>query len=124
MMSDYRYYNHNPEDARISDCVSRAIGAGTGLSYKTVNRLLSKTAEIFGCDKLCVCCYKHLLSHFLGYKKYVCKPGVLVSDVLNDFRDEVLIIRMQGHLTCAKYGTLLDTWDCLDYEVDCFWIVS
>lgn len=122
-MSDYKYYNHNPDDARISDCVSRAIGAGTGLSYKTVNRLLSKTAEIFECDKLCVCCYKHLLSHTFGYDRYICRRGITVSDVIEDFNTSTLIIRIQGHLTCAKNGVLLDTWDCSDKEVDCFWIV-
>ena len=123
-MSDYRYYNHNPEDARISDCVSRAIGAGTGLSYKTVNRLLAKTAEMLNCDKLCVCCYKYLLSHFFGYDKYICSSGILVQDVIEDFPNDTLIIRITGHLTCAKNGELLDTWNCLDREVDCFWIVS
>jgi hypothetical protein len=123
-MSDYEYYNHNPEGERISDCVSRAIGTATGLSYKTVNRLLSKTAENFECDKLCVCCYKHLLSQLFGYEKYNCKPGVLVKDVLKDFNDCTLIIRIAGHLTCAKNGVILDTWNCSDYEVDCFWIVS
>ena len=123
-MSDYEYYNYNPEGERINDCVSRAIGAGTGLSYRAVNRLLAKTAESFRCDKLCVCCYKHLLSHVLGYKKYICKPGITVSDVISDFKNDTLIIRITGHLTCAKNGKLLDTWDCSDKEVDCFWIVS
>ena len=123
-MSNYEYCNANPNDARISDCVSRAISTATGLSYTVVNRLLAKTAEIFECEKLCVCCYKHLLSHFLGYKKYVCKSGVLVSEIVDDFSDNTVIIRIRGHLTCAKNGVLLDTWDCLDREVDCFWIVS
>ena len=123
-MSSYRFYNYNPDGARISDCVSRAIGNATGLSYKAVNRLLAIVAELYGCDKLCVCCYKHLLSHFLGYKKYICKSGVLVRDIVEDFSDFTLIIRIEGHLTCAKNGVLLDTWDCGDREVDCFWIVS
>lgn len=123
-MSDYEYYNHNPSGARINDCVSRAIGTATGLSYKTANRLLSQVGEMLNCDKLCVCCYKHLLSHILGYEKYICKSGTLVEDVLRDFSDSVLIIRIEGHLTCAKYGVLLDTWKCVDKEVDCFWIVS
>ena len=123
-MSDYKYHNQNPLDARISDCVSRAISNATGLSYNATNRLLSTVAEIYECDKLCVCCYSHLLSHFLGYKKYVCEQNTLVSDVVKDFQDDVLIIRIDGHLTCAKHGRLLDTWDCSNREVDCFWVVS
>lgn len=123
-MSDYIYYNHNPENYRINDCVSRAIGTGTGLSYKTVNRLLAIVAEQYECDKLCVCCYKHLLSHYFGYKKYNCKPGTSVLDVSKEFPNDTLIIRIEGHLTCAKNGKVYDTWDCSNYEVDCFWIVD
>ena len=123
-MSDYKYHNRNPEGARINDCVSRAISEATGLSYDATNRLLTTVADVYECEKLCVCCYKHLLSHFLGYKKYICKSDVSVSDVIRDFSDCIVIIRIEGHLTCAKNGVLLDTWDCSDREVDCFWIVS
>lgn len=123
-MSDYIYYNGNPTGARISDCVSRAIHLATGLSYKTVNRLLAHTAQQFECDKLCVCCYKHLLSHVLGFERYKCKSGVLVEDIARDFEDSIVIIRITGHLTCAVHGKILDTWDCSDREADCFWIVS
>lgn len=123
-MNNYAYYNRNPDGSRISDCVSRAISGATNLSYKTVNRLLAITAERFECDKLCVCCYKHLLSHFFGFKRYNCKSGVLVKDVIRDFSNEILIIRIDGHLTYSKYGKVQDTWNCLDREVDCFWVVS
>lgn len=104
--------------------MSRAIGLATGLSYRAVNRLLSITAQNFECDKLCVDCYQNLLSRYFGFKRYNCKSGTLVKDVIADFPDDVLIIRIEGHLTCSRFGTLMDTWDCLDYEVDCFWIVS
>lgn len=104
--------------------MSRAISLATGLSYKTTNRLLGIVAQTLDCDKLCVCCYKHLLSHYFGFKKYKCEAGTLVKDVLNDFADDIIIIRIEGHLTCGEYGKLKDTWNCADYEVDCLWIVS
>lgn len=124
MTNNYEFHNENPENKRINDCVSRAISAGTGLSYSTVNRLLAQTAERYGCSKLCVCCYKHLLSHIFGYRKYRCRPGIMVSDVASEFSEHIVIIRINEHLTCSKYGTIVDTWDCSDREVDCFWIVS
>lgn len=124
MTSDYKYYNHNPEDNHISDCVTRAIGGATGLSYKTVGRLLAQTAQRLDCDKLCVCCYKHLLTHELGFTAYKCKHDITVREVTKEFNDEILIIRIDGHLTCAKYGVILDTWDCSDRLVDCFWVVT
>lgn len=123
-MSDYVYYNHNPDDYRINDCVSRAIGTGTGLSYRAVNRLLSIVAETYECEKLCVCCYKHLLSHYFGYEMVKCKFNKTVKMLIDEYPTETLIIRLEGHLTCAKNGKLLDTWDCSDFDVDCFWIVD
>lgn len=123
-MNDYEFYNHNPEGNRISDCVSRAIGTATGLSYTTTNRLLANTAQQLDCDKLCVCCYEHLLSEVLGFTRYCCEYKLTVRDIAKEFSEDVLIIRVNGHLTCAKYGTVLDTWDCSSRLVDCFWVIK
>ena len=122
--TNYVFHNQNPEGQRINDCVSKAISLATGLSYKTVNRLLAIVAQQYECDKLCVSCYQNLLTNYFGYKRYNCKKGTIVKDVLLDFPDDVLIIRIPGHLTCAKHGVILDTWDCTDFEVDCIWIID
>lgn len=122
-MKNYRYYNRNPYDIRINDCVCRAISTATNLSYIAVDRLLSKTAKRNKCAKLCVCCYDNLLSGKLGYQKYKCKNGETVADIVKSFPNNKLIIRIDGHLTSAAYGMLYDTWNCSDKIVDCFWII-
>lgn len=121
-MPDYKYYNRNPENFNMNDCVCRAISTVSGLSYETTNRLLTRIAKKYDCDKLYCSCYSHLLTHVFGYEKYICKTDKTIADVIHDFPNNKLIIRIKGHLTAAIKGKIYDTWDCSDKLVDCFWI--
>lgn len=123
-MTKFLYYNRNPYKIRMNDCVCRAISTATNLSYIAVDRLLSAVARRHKCPKLCVCCYEHLLSGEFKYKKYRCKNNETVSDIVKDFPNDILIIRIDGHLTSSINGKLYDTWDCYDRAVDCFWIID
>ena len=72
-MTNYIYYNRNPDGMEITDCVCRAISLATCLSYRATNRLLTRVSQLHKCEKLCSCCYNYLLKDLLGYKRYVCK---------------------------------------------------
>lgn len=120
----YRYYNRRPDGGHFEDCVCRAISTATGLKYESVAKLLDLTADYYGCDKLYVGCYSHLLSEVLGYDKFYCREPITVKHLVNSYKDKRLIIRVQGHLTSSIFGTLLDIWDCEEEIVDCFWIVE
>ena len=37
------------------------------------------------------------------------------------FQKKTLIISMANHLTCAKAGTLIDTWNCSQKSVGNYW---
>lgn len=104
----YRYYNRNPKQIKTSDCVCRAISTATGLKYEAVNNLLDIISQDYDCDKLCVCCYNHLLEDVLGYEKNICTNLEHVEDVVKEHPNSILIIRIDAHLTSAIYGTLLD----------------
>lgn len=119
----YRYYNRNPDNIHIEDCVCRAISTATGLNYEAVNNLLELTAEGYECDKLCVCCYHNLLDGVLCYERYFCNKAETVEDVSMAFPKDNLIIRIKEHLTSSIKGTILDIWDCSQEKVDCFWVV-
>lgn len=123
MKSNYRYYNRNPDLKHEEDCVCRAISTATGLNYEAVDKLLELTAGEYGCDKLCVCCYHNLLEKILGYGRIICEYGETVKDIAKQFPRDKVIIRIEGHLTTAIKGTILDIWDCGHRKVDCFWIV-
>lgn len=104
----YRYYNRNPNKIKTIDCVCRAISTATGLKYEAVNNLLDIISKDYKCDKLCVCCYNHLLEDVLDYKKYTCNTKETVKDIVEKYSTSTLIIRVEAHLTSAINGTLLD----------------
>jgi hypothetical protein len=122
-MTDYVYYNRNPDDLNIEDCVCRAISTAIRLDYDATNNLLKLIADMYNCDKLCVCCYRHLLEDIFECRYYECHDNETVKEVTKSFPDSTLIIRISGHLTMSLRGRVFDTWDCSDKRVDCFWIV-
>lgn len=124
MRKSYKYYNRNPDGLKLKDCVCRAISTATGLRYEAVDNLLEITAKDYACDKLCVCCYSNLLEDVLCYTKYYCNFQKTVEEVALEHPRNVLIIRVDEHLTTSVYGNVLDIWDCSDESVDCYWIVS
>lgn len=125
-MSDfrYRYYNRNPDGKEIEDCVCRAISTATGLKYEAVENLLALSADGYRCEKLCVCCYHHLLEDILCYPVRYCETGETVGDIAERYSGSKVIIRIAGHLTCAIMGTVVDIWNCTHKEVDCYWVVA
>lgn len=123
MIDRYEFYNRNPDGAFEEDCVCRAISMATGLKYRAVNNLLTLSADYNDCDRLCVCCYRHLLDDVLELNGYDCDFKRTVYEVAKRHKDQKLIIRVEGHLTCSMYGTIVDIWDCSDELVDRFWIV-
>ena len=124
MRKRYKYYNHNPHNLKLKDCVCRAISTAIGLRYEAVDNLLELTAKEYGCDKLCVCCYSNLLEDVLCYSRTDCDFQKTVAEVASEFPRNKLVIRVDAHLTTSIYGNILDIWDCSDALVDCYWIVS
>lgn len=119
----YRFFNRRPDGQMLKDCVCRAISTSTLINYEAVEKLLNLTAEMYGCEALCVCCYHNLLEDLLSYPCYYCRRGETVEDIAMAFSHDRVIIRVEGHLTCSINGYIPDIWDCSQEIVDCFWIV-
>lgn len=124
MRNKYVYYNHNPYNLKTKDCVCRAISTATGLLYEAVDNLLDLSAKEYGCDKLCVCCYSHLLEGILCYPRTDCQFKKTVEDIATEFPRNRIVIRIKEHLTVSVYGNVLDIWNCSQELADCYWIVS
>lgn len=123
-MSNFKYYNRNPNHETINDCVTRAISTATGLKYHAVENLLVLSANKFGCDALVKVCYQNLLEKVLCYRGRDCLCGETVGEIAELYKNHKLLIRIDGHLTCSIYGFIEDLWDCSKKEVDRFWIVK
>lgn len=125
MDNDYRYFDITPNgESNEMNCVTRAMSVSIGIPYSSVQKLLKMTAEKFDCDALCVCCYHRLLEWLFDYDVHYCTTGETVGNIAKKYDKNILLIRIDGHLTCAIYGTVVDIWDCTREKVDCFWIVK
>lgn len=123
MNNHYKYYNRNPNNDTLSDCVCRAISTATDLNYAAVDKLLELVSSTNNCDKLCLCCYHKLLEDILQYECYD-GHGYTVGDIASMYPRDRIIVRIEGHLTCIIKGAVLDIWDCVNEFVDCYWFVT
>ena len=121
-MSDFQYYNINPYRKHTGDCVIRAIACALDLSWDRASDLLYNVARGLGCEMSCIGCYSSLFSDLNLFEVNV--QNLSVGEVARRYRDNIVIIRIPGHLTCAKYGKVLDIWDCTNETVDRAWIVK
>lgn len=118
----FKYHNENPNGYHIPDCVIRAITTATGLSYYEVVCKLRLNAESLQCDMLNVKCYENLLDYDFNLPHYVSKRKT-AEQVATDFKDNIVILRMDGHLSVSVYGVIHDIWDCSNEIITDFWLV-
>ena len=118
----YKYHNQNPNDLKLQDCVTRAISRALDLDYFDVVIMLYQNGKFNECEELCVGCYSKLLTKDFKLSCFY-GDGRTVEEVSMDFPNEILLIRIDKHLTTSRYGIIEDIWDCSKEIVDIFWIV-
>lgn len=119
----FKYYNVEPNGDNLPDCVIRAITTALDLPYYKVVEMLSKNGSFYDCEAICVDCYSKLLTHDLGLPHYI-GSDVPVRQIAEDFAEHIVLIRINGHLTCSMFGIILDTWDCTEELCTDFWLVE
>ena len=117
------YHNENPQNYHIPDCVIRAITLALELPYYTVVSLLQKNGDYYSCDCLNKVCYEKLLDYDFKLPHYK-GNGKKASEIASDFSNNILLLRMEGHLSCSICGIIMDIWDCSDEIITDFWIVD
>ena len=122
MKNNYKYHNENPNGYHIPDCVIRAITLAMNIPYDEVVHLLSLNGKTFQCDCLSVVCYEKLLDYDFNLPHYK-GNGKTASEVAKDFPNNILLLRMDGHLSCSIHGIIHDIWDCSDCIITDFWII-
>lgn len=117
------YSNENPNGYHIPDCVIRAITKALAIGYYEVVRMLNHNACEFQCDCLNVKCYEKLLDYDFALPHYQ-SYGLTAQEIADDYKDHILLLRMDGHLSCSIYGDIHDIWDCSNEIITDFWIVK
>lgn len=123
MRNNFVYYNRNPDNEIERDCVVRAISLALDSHYLDTEEMLTKIGYHFDCEELEVSCYSYLLEHVLGFHVYDAY-GRTVNDIVEDFPNNILLIRIEGHLTCSYFGKIYDIWDCTEEKSDRFWVIA
>lgn len=119
-LDDRRDYRR---DYDYDDMIYRPYTPDYGEDYYTVAHKLELIAELFGCDKLVMCCYNHLLTSVYGFPQRFAN-NMTVAELGKALKNKKLLVRTDGHLTFVDNGVLYDTFDCRRYKADVYWIVK
>lgn len=117
----YDYYNANPLGLNEDDCVIRAISCASGKSWDEVYDELSDLAQARGTllDKRDFV-RDYLDTHFIR----IANPPYKVIDAAKNFKNNIILCTMRGHIVCIKYGRILDTFDPSNRVVEDIWLVK
>lgn len=116
----YRFYNNNALGLFENDCTVRAISTATGNSWDDTYEHLSNVARIKGTmmdDKDFI---RDYLDERYDRIKYIPET---VGEVAGANPDNILLITMNGHITCSKYGIIYDSFDCRERIAEYCWKV-
>lgn len=117
----YQYLNKNALGKFEEDCTVRAISCATDRSWDCVYEHLSDMAQAQGT----MMNNREFIIDYLD-SQYYRVPDVYgtVGEVSGEFGDNIILITMNGHITCSKYGVIYDTFDPRDREAEFVWIVE
>ena len=116
----YKYYNNNSLGLFENDCTIRAISTATGNTWDDTYKHLSNIARLNGT----MMDNKDFIREYLD-KRYerVYDIPEYVGEVAGAYPDNILLISMNGHLTCSLFGCIYDSFDCRDRLAEYCWIV-
>lgn len=117
----YKYHNSNSQGLFVDDCVIRSLATATDNTWDNTYIHLCNQARLQGTiltDKEFVIGY--LDTNYTRLKELPYRVG----NVAYEYSNHVLLISMKGHITCSKYGTIYDTFDCRDRITEFAWIIK
>lgn len=118
----YRYLNNNVRGKFENDCSIRSISVATGKSWDETYEQLSDIAQYEGT----MMDDRDFIRKYLSYKytKVPRERGITVGELAERYRSNVVLITMPGHITCARYGIIFDSFDPRSRIAEDCWIVK
>lgn len=116
----YKYYNNNALGLFENDCTIRAISLATGNSWDDTYQHMSNIARLQGTmmdDR------EFLIKYLDERYKRVPVYNMSVGEVSSKYKDYIVLITMNGHITCSKYGIIYDSFDCRKRKAEYCWII-
>lgn len=117
----YKYHNNNALGLFENDCTVRAIATATDNTWDNTYKHLSNIARLNGT----MMDDKDFIIYYLDNRyQRVNNIPKKVGQVAYEYPDNILLITMNGHITCAKYGVIYDSFDCRERDAEYCWIVK
>ena len=117
----YRFYNNNAWGLFQNDCTVRSLSLATGHSWDDTYQHMSNLARLKGTmmdDK------DFIIDYLDERYERVPTHNLKVGEVSAIYNDNVVLITMQGHIVCSKYGIIYDSFDCRDRQAEFCWIIK
>lgn len=117
----YKYYNNNALGLFENDCSVRSIALATGNTWDDTYKHLSNTARLHGTmmdDR------DFLISYLDDHYERIYNIPETVGEVSGMYPDNILLITMNGHIVCSKYGIIYDSFDCRDRQAEFCWKIK
>lgn len=117
----YRYLNNNARGKFQNDCTVRAIACATGKSWNETYEHLSDIAQYEGT----MMDDRDFIREYLDYK-YKRLPrirNITVGELSDKYKNNIILITMNGHITCSKYGVIYDSFDPRHKLAEDAWVV-
>lgn len=117
----YEYYNANALGRFKNDCTIRALSCATGESWDEVYEKMSDIAQYQGT----MMDDREFVRDYLDYKyERVPYMDTTVGQLAEEYSDYIMLITMNGHITCSRFGIIYDSFDPRDRIAENAWIVE
>ncbi len=117
----YRYYNRNPKDRNIEDCVIRSLSLLTDRSWENVYKELAYFASKDG----------YMTDNVEFVENYLddrypreCHYSKSVGEFAKEYPYGKYAVTMPNHITAIINGVIYDTFDPSDRIMRCAWKIS
>ena len=114
----YQYYNANPRNLLVDDCVIRSISVAEGISWNKCQKKLSDLAN----DEAMLLNDVEFVEDYLDekYPRKCCKD-MTVGEFCRTCPRGHFVVTMRGHITAIIDNVIVDTFDCSNRIMKCCW---
>lgn len=118
----YKYLNNNALGRFQNDCTIRSIACATGKSWDETYEHLSDIAQYEGT----MMDDRDFIRNYLDlkYKRVPRIKHATVGELADKYHNHIVLITMKDHITCARFGTIFDSFDPRHRIAEDCWIVK
>ena len=114
----YRYYNANPYNRHIDDCVVRSISLLTGRSWDEV---YDEITDIASDNRLMFDSVEFVEQYLDNRYPRECHYSKTLEEFIDEHPKGKYAVSMDGHLTAVIDGICYDTFNPLRRVIRCVW---